>query len=76
MSHYTGPCSDCGRIMSTHPEATIAKGTAFTDSRQTTKEAGSVYLVCEDDIKKREAKPDLDCAPGKVHLPGKIEVRP
>ncbi len=75
MNYYTGPCSDCGRVMSTHPSSLVAEGTAYTDSRQTTKEAGSVYLVCDADIKKREANPELDWAPGKLHFPAKIEAR-
>jgi len=73
MNYYNGPCSDCGRVMSTHPDANVIRGTAYTDSRFQTKEGGAVYLVCEDDIKKRNDK-GIDWAPGKMHFPDKINT--
>jgi hypothetical protein len=75
--HYEGPCSDCGRPVSTDPDGARekARGGAYSCERARDAKFGAIYLLCSIDIARREISPDFaadDWAPGPKHNPSKV----
>jgi len=74
---YTGPCSDCGSEVSTHPDGGHDKrpGGAFSSEKARDGRFGAVYLLCATDIARRELSPQYasgDWTPGPKHQPHKV----
>lgn len=77
MPHYTGPCSDCGVEVCTHPDDAggATSGGAFSSQRAADPKHGAVYLLCKRDVARRTVSKEFasdDWRPGPKHDPCKV----